>query len=60
MCEFKVIVKGEIAFEDAVYAKAEENSVIIKDILGETRKFENSRIVEVDVNNVRLVLSSTE
>lgn len=57
MCEFKVIVKGKILFEDVVYAKANESKVIVKDILGNSREFENFKIVEVDVNSVRLVLS---
>lgn len=58
MCEFKVIVEGEIVFKDAVYAKADGSRVIVKDILGDSEEFENFRIAEVDVNTVRLVLSS--
>jgi len=57
MCEFKVIVEGKILFEDVVYAKANGSKVIVKDMLGNSREFENFKIVEVDVNSVRLVLS---
>ena len=57
MCEFKVIVKGEVVFRDVVYAKADGSRVIVKDILGDSREFENCRIAEVDVSTVRLVLS---
>ena len=60
MCEFNVIVKGETVFKDAVYAKADGSKVIVKDILGDKREFENCRIEEVDVNTVRLVLSPIE
>jgi len=60
MCEFKVILKGEIVFRDVTYAKAEGDRVIVKDILGEAKEFENCRIMEVDVNSVRLVLAPTQ
>lgn len=60
MCEFSVLVKGRVVFKDAIYAKAEGGKVVVKDILGESREFENSRIAEVDVNSVRLVLSPLE
>ena len=57
MCEFTVVVDGEIKFNDAVYAKAEESKIIVKDILGNFVEFENCKIVEVDVNSTRLVLA---
>jgi len=60
MCEFKVILQGETVFRDVTYAKAEENRVVVKDILGEAKEFENCRIMEVDVNSVRLVLAPTQ
>jgi len=60
MCEFKVILKGETVFRDVIYAKAEGDRVIVKDILGEAREFEDCRIVEVDVNSVRLVLAPAQ
>ena len=57
MCEFNVIVEEKTVFENAVYAKSNESEVEIRNISGESRKFENHKIVEVDVNNLRLVLS---
>ena len=57
MCEFKVMKKDKIVFQDAVYAKLEGETVTVKNILGSTKKFDDCRIVEVDVNNTRLVLS---
>ncbi|HML03682.1 MAG TPA: hypothetical protein VK487_09995 [Candidatus Bathyarchaeia archaeon] len=60
MCEFDVIVNGRVAFKDAVYAKMERNDVTVKNVIGETRKFEKCKIVEVDVNSTRLVLSSSK
>jgi len=60
MCEFSVVVEGRIVFKDAIYAKAEGGKVVVKDILGESKEFENSRISEVDVNSVHLVLSPLE
>jgi predicted RNA-binding protein len=59
MCEFTVVLDGKTVFKDAVYAKMESNNVVVKDVLGESKDFRNCRIVEVDVNSTRLVLSST-
>ncbi|MGB9713845.1 MAG: CooT family nickel-binding protein [Candidatus Bathyarchaeales archaeon] len=58
MCEFTVILNGKTVFKDAVYAKVESDKVIVKDVLGKSKEFKNSKIVEVDVNSTRLVLSS--
>jgi predicted RNA-binding protein len=57
MCEFKVILDGEMVFKDAVHVKMESNNVIVRDVLGESTEFRNCKIVEVDVNSTRLVLS---
>ncbi len=57
MCEFNVILNGETQFKDLIYAKIEGDNVIVKNILGETKEFKNCKIVEVDVNYARLVLS---
>jgi predicted RNA-binding protein len=57
MCEFEVSLRGKVVFKDAIYAKAEENKVIVKDILGTTKTFENCKITEVDVGSERLTLS---
>lgn len=57
MCEFKVIIEEKIVFRDVVYAKAEESKVVVKDILGGSKEFENYMITEIDVNTTRLVLS---
>jgi len=58
MCEFKVFLDGKVVFEDVIYARAEGDRVLVRDVLGETKEFENCRIMEVDVNSTRLVLSS--
>jgi predicted RNA-binding protein len=59
MCEFNVFVKGEVVFKDAIYAKVDGNKVILKDVLGVSKVFEDCKIVEIDVNSERLVLSSS-
>jgi len=59
MCEFSVLLKDKMVFKDAVYAKVDEDKVLVKDVLGDSKVFENCKIVEVDVNSERLVLSST-
>jgi len=58
MCEFNVVLNGKSVFKDAVYAKMDSNTVKVKGILGETKEFKDCRIIEVDVNNERLILSN--
>ena len=58
MCEFNVILDGKTVFEDAVYAKTENNNVIVKNVLGITKEFRDCRITEVDVNSTRLLLTN--
>jgi predicted RNA-binding protein len=57
MCEFNIIIDGGIAFKDVVYAKMEKNNVVVRSVLGESKEFANCKIIEVDVNSTRLVLS---
>ena len=57
MCEFTVLMDGEEIFKGAVYAKVTGTSVSVKDILGTSKKIDNSRIAEVDVTKERLVLA---
>jgi predicted RNA-binding protein len=59
MCEFNVILHDKIVFKEVLYAKMESNKIILKDVLGESREIKNCKIVEVDVNSTRLVLSSS-
>lgn len=59
MCEFNVILNGKTQFTDVVYAKMANNSVTVKNVLGEEKTFKNCRIREVDVNSTRLVLTAT-
>ena len=58
MCEFNVILNGQVQFRDVIYAKVEGEKVTVKNILGEAREFKNCKITEVDVPNTRLVLSA--
>jgi predicted RNA-binding protein len=59
MCEFTVILNGKSVFKDAIYAKTEKNNVTVKSVLGESKEFKNCKIIEIDVNTTRLVLSNT-
>lgn len=56
MCEFKVLKKNEIVFEDAVYAKADGSKVTVRNVLGVSKAFDNCAIAEVDVSKERLLL----
>jgi len=58
MCEFNVILDGKTQVRDVIYAKAEEDKVVVRNILGEAKEFKKCKIVEVDVNSARLLLVS--
>jgi len=58
MCEFDVFLNGKVVFKDVIYAKDKGGRLIVKNILGESREYENCRIEEVNVNTTRLVLSA--
>ncbi len=56
MCEFNVILNSKIQIKDIIYAKAEEDKVVVRDVMGSAMEFKGCKIVEVDVANARLVL----
>jgi predicted RNA-binding protein len=58
MCEFNIIIDGKIQFRDVIYTKVENDTVTVKNIMGEAKEFKGYKIVEVDVPNTRLVLSA--
>ena len=58
MCEFEVILDGKTVYKDVIYAKADGKNVIVKDVLGATKTFENCQIAEIDVSSERLILAS--
>jgi predicted RNA-binding protein len=57
MCELKVIIENKVEFENVIYAKSIENSVVVKDILGKSKEFNNYKITEVDISKEQLILS---
>jgi predicted RNA-binding protein len=57
MCEFTVILAGKEVFKEVVYAKMEREKVTLRNVLGESMQLSKCKIVEVDVNSTRLVLS---
>jgi predicted RNA-binding protein len=60
MCELKVIIENQVAFENVIYAKATENKVVVKDVLGKPMEFKNHTITEVNITKEQLVLSPTK
>lgn len=56
MCEFKVYLDGEKVMDDVIYAEVDMDMVTVRDVIGETRVFKNTRIVEVNVPSTRLIL----
>jgi len=51
-------LNGKIQFKDVIYTKVEGDNVTVKNIMGEAKEFKGYKIVEVDVNSARLVLSA--
>jgi predicted RNA-binding protein len=60
MCELKVVVNNTLVFENAIYAKETGNKVVVKDILGKTKEFQNHTITEVNITNEQLTLTPTK
>jgi len=56
MCEFNVILDGQMVFGDVIYAKVDGSTIIVRNILGEAKEYKNVKITEVDVTTARLVL----
>lgn len=57
MCEFNVILDGKVQFREVIHAKDDGEKITVKNILGETMEFKGAKIMEIDVNSTRLVLS---
>ena len=60
MCELKVVINKNVVFENAVYATTTGNSVVVKDIMGNSKEFKNHTITEVNITKEQLILSSTK
>jgi len=58
MCEFRVLLDGERVFEDAVFCRVEEGGVVLRDILGQSKRVARCRVVEVNVAAERIVLAA--
>ena len=57
MCEFKVILDGRVVAEDIIYAREEGSSVVLRSVIGEEKRIEGCRIIEVDSVHEKLVLA---
>ena len=56
MCEFKVFINGSQVAEDVIYAKQEGGRVVLRDIIGEPKTFDDVEIIEVNVLSTSLIL----
>jgi len=57
MCEFKVVLDGRVVAEDIIYAREEGSSVVLRSVIGEEKRVEGCRIIEVDSVHEKLVLA---
>jgi predicted RNA-binding protein len=60
MCEFTIILDSQKVFSDVIYAKVEDNTVTVKNYVGESRVYNNVKIAEVDITTTRLVLETVK
>ncbi len=58
MCEFKVYLNGEKVFEDVVFAIAEGKDIVVRDIVGISKRLNNAHITEVNVLTTKIHLTS--
>ena len=58
MCEFNVVLDGQTVFSDVIYAKIEGCTVIVRNIIGEAKEYQNVKVTEVNVTTTRFVLES--
>jgi predicted RNA-binding protein len=58
MCEFTVYLNGEKVLEDVIFAMADGNDVVVRDIVGTSRRVNNTRITEVNVLTTKIILST--
>ncbi len=57
MCEYKVFLDGNLVFDEVIYAKADGDRVLLRNVIGETKVVENCKIVEVNVGETKIVLA---
>jgi len=62
VCEFKVYLEKECGrvkvAEDVIHAKMEDGKLILVDVLGTTKVFENTIIREVNVGKEELIITT--
>jgi predicted RNA-binding protein len=58
MCEFTVSINGEKVLEDVIFAIADGKDVVVRDIVGTSRRVNNARITEVNVLTTKIILST--
>jgi predicted RNA-binding protein len=58
MCEFKVYLNGEKVLEDVVFAVAEGKDIVVRDIVGTSKRLNNAHITEVNVLTTKIILST--
>jgi predicted RNA-binding protein len=57
MCEFTVYLNGEKVLEDVIFAMTDGKDVVVRDIIGASRRVNNARITEVNVLTTKIILS---
>jgi predicted RNA-binding protein len=60
MCELTAFLHKDIVYRNVVYAKIEEQELVLGNALGAEKRIKHCRIVEVDMISKRLVLSSKQ
>jgi predicted RNA-binding protein len=58
MCEFKVYLNGEKVLDDVVFAVVDGKDIVVRDIVGTSKRLNNAHITEVNVLTTKLILST--
>ena len=57
MCEYRVFLDGELVFDEVVYARDYGGRVLLRNVVGEAKVVDRCKIVEVSVEETRIVLA---
>jgi len=57
MCEYRVFLDGEVVFDEVIYARDYGGRVLLRNVVGEVKVLDYCKIVEVNVEETKIVLA---
>ncbi|MCL2288946.1 MAG: CooT family nickel-binding protein, partial [Candidatus Bathyarchaeota archaeon] len=55
-----VVLDGQKIFNDVIHAKVENNTVAVKNYVGESKVYNNVKITEIDITTTRIFLETVK